>query len=153
MFILTDDQDIKLKSLDVQPKLHSLLINEGVMFNNAFVTTPVCCPSRCSCHSYQLMHAVTVDHQFLLENMYTIIILMRIVLNEVVMHNHGVTRMRRRLLDITWAWPDTRLDSLVCTSSLYHQLIVNILTSCCKTTWWVMWITHKTIIFRLLYGC
>lgn len=46
VFILTDDQDVKLNSLDVQPKVKSLLINEGTFFKNAFVTTPVCCPSR-----------------------------------------------------------------------------------------------------------
>lgn len=48
VFILTDDQDVKLNSLDVQPKVKSLLIDEGMFFNNAFVTTPVCCPSRSS---------------------------------------------------------------------------------------------------------
>ena len=46
VFILTDDQDVKLNSLDVQPKVKSLLIDEGTFFKNAFVTTPVCCPSR-----------------------------------------------------------------------------------------------------------
>jgi len=47
VYILTDDQDIKLNSLDVQPKVKSMLIDEGLFFDNAFVTTPVCCPSRC----------------------------------------------------------------------------------------------------------
>ena len=46
VYILTDDQDIKLNSLDVQPKVKSMLIDEGLFFENAFVTTPVCCPSR-----------------------------------------------------------------------------------------------------------
>ena len=46
VYILTDDQDIKLNSLDVQPKVKSMLIDEGLFFDNAFVTTPVCCPSR-----------------------------------------------------------------------------------------------------------
>ncbi|XP_065919908.1 N-acetylglucosamine-6-sulfatase-like [Dysidea avara] len=48
VYILTDDQDIKLNSLDVQPKVKSMLIDEGLFFDNAFVTTPVCCPSRSS---------------------------------------------------------------------------------------------------------
>ena len=48
VYILTDDQDIRLGSLDVQPKLRSLVIEQGLMFENAYVTTPVCCPSRCA---------------------------------------------------------------------------------------------------------
>ncbi|XP_065835634.1 N-acetylglucosamine-6-sulfatase-like [Oscarella lobularis] len=48
VFIITDDQDVKLNSLDVQPKLHSMMIEEGTFFKNAFVTHPVCCPSRSS---------------------------------------------------------------------------------------------------------
>ena len=47
--ILTDDQDIKLNLLDVQTKVKSMLIDEGLFFGNAFVTTPVCCPSRLLC--------------------------------------------------------------------------------------------------------
>jgi arylsulfatase A-like enzyme len=46
VYILTDDQDVKLGSLDVQPMVKSLIIDEGMFFNNAFVATPVCCPSR-----------------------------------------------------------------------------------------------------------
>lgn len=46
VYIITDDQDIKLGSLDVQPQVRKLLMDEGMFFQNAFVTTPVCCPSR-----------------------------------------------------------------------------------------------------------
>ena len=46
VYIITDDQDIKLDSLSVQPQVKSLLIDKGMFFQNAFVTTPVCCPSR-----------------------------------------------------------------------------------------------------------
>ena len=48
VYIITDDQDIKLGSLHVQPKVKSLLVEQGVFFENAFVATPVCCPSRLS---------------------------------------------------------------------------------------------------------
>ena len=46
VYIITDDQDIKLGSLDVQPQVRKLLTENGMFFQNAFVTTPVCCPSR-----------------------------------------------------------------------------------------------------------
>jgi len=46
VYILTDDQDIKLGSLDVQPIVNSKLTQQGMFFDNAFVATPVCCPSR-----------------------------------------------------------------------------------------------------------
>ncbi|BFZ20994.1 hypothetical protein BsWGS_24033 [Bradybaena similaris] len=44
--ILTDDQDVLLGSLKYMPKLQNLLIRQGVYFNNSFVPTPMCCPSR-----------------------------------------------------------------------------------------------------------
>eukprot|EP01050_Picozoa_sp_SAG11_P038227 SAG11_NODE_15494_length_576_cov_1.018868_1_plen_165_part_01 len=46
VMILTDDQDIKLGSLAVMPKLHKLVVQEGVFFTNGFIATPICCPSR-----------------------------------------------------------------------------------------------------------
>ena len=46
VYIFTDDQDVKLGSLDVLPVVKSLLTEQGLYFDNAFVTTPVCCPSR-----------------------------------------------------------------------------------------------------------
>ena len=46
VYVLTDDQDVKLGSLDALPVLKSLMTDQGLYFDNAFVTTPVCCPSR-----------------------------------------------------------------------------------------------------------
>ncbi|XP_065198698.1 N-acetylglucosamine-6-sulfatase-like [Sycon ciliatum] len=48
VFLLTDDQDVKLNSMHVQPKLKKYMLDEGMFFENAFVTHPVCCPSRSS---------------------------------------------------------------------------------------------------------
>eukprot|EP01083_Nonionella_stella_P049114 131017_1 len=46
VFILMDDQDILLDSPSYMRHLQALIVDEGVTFNNAFVATPVCCPSR-----------------------------------------------------------------------------------------------------------
>ena len=46
VYIVTDDQDVRLGSLDVQASVRSMLIEKGKTFKNAFVSTPVCCPSR-----------------------------------------------------------------------------------------------------------
>ena len=46
VYIVTDDQDVKLGSLDLQSSVQSMLIERGKTFKNAFVSTPVCCPSR-----------------------------------------------------------------------------------------------------------
>lgn len=54
LFILTDDQDRMLGkddftakgSVDVMPNLQSQLIQKGAWFENFFVNTPICCPSR-----------------------------------------------------------------------------------------------------------
>jgi N-acetylglucosamine-6-sulfatase len=46
LILLTDDQDVVLGSFDHMPHVQSLLQAEGLTFENAFVHTPICCPSR-----------------------------------------------------------------------------------------------------------
>jgi arylsulfatase A-like enzyme len=48
ILLLTDDQDIVMGSLDYMPILKKLLMEKGTTFNNAFVHSPICCPSRMS---------------------------------------------------------------------------------------------------------
>ena len=44
----TDDQDVTLGGLDDMPATLSLLKAGGRTYSNAFVDTPICCPSRTS---------------------------------------------------------------------------------------------------------
>jgi arylsulfatase A-like enzyme len=54
LFILTDDLDTD--SIKVMPQLKSLLIEQGTLFSNFFITTPLCCPSRTSILRGQYAH-------------------------------------------------------------------------------------------------
>ncbi|KAF5284165.1 hypothetical protein FQR65_LT00165 [Abscondita terminalis] len=46
IFILTDDQDLLLQSMVAMPHIRKVIADEGVTFTNAFVNSPICCPSR-----------------------------------------------------------------------------------------------------------
>ena len=56
IFILTDDQDIYFDSVSVMPALLNNLRDGGVTFNNGFVATPICCPSRTESLSGRFFH-------------------------------------------------------------------------------------------------
>lgn len=56
VFILTDDQDVLLGGITAMPTLQSVLKDNGMEFRNAFVDTPICCPSRTSTLSGLLGH-------------------------------------------------------------------------------------------------
>ncbi len=56
VFLLTDDQDVTANSLDYMPKLNKLLRKEGMEFQNYFVTTALCCPSRTTIIKGQYCH-------------------------------------------------------------------------------------------------
>jgi len=51
---MTDDQDVA--SMSSLPKIHSLLVDEGISFENSIVTYSKCCPSRASFLSGQYPH-------------------------------------------------------------------------------------------------
>ncbi|CAH1118684.1 unnamed protein product [Phaedon cochleariae] len=46
VLIITDDQDLLLDGLVPMKNTLKLIANEGKTFQNAFVNTPICCPSR-----------------------------------------------------------------------------------------------------------
>ncbi|KAI0534000.1 arylsulfatase [Xylaria digitata] len=48
VFIITDDQDLHLGSLDYQPVVKKELIEKGTTFSQHYVTVAKCCPSRAS---------------------------------------------------------------------------------------------------------
>jgi hypothetical protein len=48
VFILTDDQDLHLNSLDFMPLTQKHLIDQGTFYKRHYCTVAVCCPSRVS---------------------------------------------------------------------------------------------------------
>src|SRR5688572_13401755 len=46
IFILVDDLDRKLGTLEYMPHLQELMIERGMVFSDFFVSDPTCCPSR-----------------------------------------------------------------------------------------------------------
>ena len=60
VFIMTDDQDLHLNSLDYMPKLKRLIADEGTVFQRHFCTIAVCCPSRVSLMTGKLAHNTNV---------------------------------------------------------------------------------------------
>jgi N-acetylglucosamine-6-sulfatase len=46
VFILTDDQDLLLHSLDFMPQTRALIAQKGMTFQQDFVPLSLCCPSR-----------------------------------------------------------------------------------------------------------
>ncbi len=56
VFILTDDQDSVLGSLDFMPLTRSLLAQQGMTFSRDFVPLSLCCPSRSTILTGQFAH-------------------------------------------------------------------------------------------------
>ncbi|KAL2787552.1 Arylsulphatase [Aspergillus keveii] len=60
VFIITDDQDLHLNSLDYMPNVQRLIADEGTVFEKHFCTIAVCCPSRVSLMTGKLAHNTNV---------------------------------------------------------------------------------------------
>jgi len=59
LFILVDDLDSKLDTIQYMPHLQQLLISHGLSLDDFLIDTPVCCPSRSTFLRGQYTH----DHQ------------------------------------------------------------------------------------------
>ncbi|GMG47862.1 unnamed protein product [Aspergillus oryzae var. brunneus] len=60
LFIMSDDQDLLLDSLSYTPLTMKHMRDKGTTFNNHFVTTALCCPSRVSLWTGRLAHNTNV---------------------------------------------------------------------------------------------
>jgi len=57
IFILADDLDLKLGTIDYMQNLQKLLVDRGTVLEDFFVTTPMCCPSRANFLRGQYTHS------------------------------------------------------------------------------------------------
>jgi arylsulfatase A-like enzyme len=60
VFILTDDQDVHLDSLEYMPLLRKNLIEKGTQFTKHYCTTAICCPSRVTLWTGKAAHNTNV---------------------------------------------------------------------------------------------
>ncbi|GKT45743.1 arylsulfatase [Colletotrichum spaethianum] len=62
VFILTDDQDEQLGSLDYMPYVQKHFVKEGTYYRKHFCTIAICCPSRVSLLTGQAAHNTNVTY-------------------------------------------------------------------------------------------
>lgn len=60
VFILTDDQDLHMQSLDYLPLIKKHLTDKGTFYKRHYCTTAICCPSRVSLWTGKLAHNTNV---------------------------------------------------------------------------------------------
>ena len=60
VFILTDDQDLHLNSLDYTPLTRKYLLEQGTFFKSHYCTVALCCPSRVSLWTGKAAHNTNV---------------------------------------------------------------------------------------------
>ncbi|KAK1961216.1 sulfatase [Colletotrichum sublineola] len=62
VFIMTDDQDEQLGSLDYMPYVQKHFVKEGTYYRKHFCTIAICCPSRVSLLTGQAAHNTNVTY-------------------------------------------------------------------------------------------
>jgi N-acetylglucosamine-6-sulfatase len=64
VFILTDDQDLHIDSLDYMPLLQKYIIKEGTFYKHHYCSTAICCPSRVTLWTGKYAHNTNVTDVF-----------------------------------------------------------------------------------------
>lgn len=64
LFLMTDDQDIRLGSMEYMPNLQKELIGKGANFLEHHTTSAQCCPSRVTLLRGQAAHNTNVTSVF-----------------------------------------------------------------------------------------
>lgn len=59
--VLVSVDDLDLQTAQSLPRLQKVMADEGVSFENAFVTNPICCPSRATTPRGQYAHNTSVQ--------------------------------------------------------------------------------------------
>ncbi|KAI8629350.1 arylsulfatase precursor [Xylariaceae sp. FL1651] len=62
IFIITDDQDLHLNSLDYQPAVQRYFAEQGTFFSKHYCTVALCCPSRVSLLTGRAAHNTNVTN-------------------------------------------------------------------------------------------
>ncbi|KAK4186296.1 alkaline-phosphatase-like protein [Podospora australis] len=60
VFVLTDDQDLHMNSLDYLPLIKKHLIDQGTLYKRHYCTTAICCPARVSLWTGKQAHNTNV---------------------------------------------------------------------------------------------
>ncbi|KIV99664.1 uncharacterized protein PV09_08719 [Verruconis gallopava] len=60
LFVLTDDQDLHMNSLDYMPFTRKRLVEKGTLFKRHYCTIALCCPSRVSLWTGKAAHNTNV---------------------------------------------------------------------------------------------
>lgn len=60
VFILTDDQDVHLDSLEYMPLVKKHLLDQGTYYRKHYCTTAVCCPSRVTLWTGKAAHNTNI---------------------------------------------------------------------------------------------
>ncbi|KAI0125633.1 alkaline-phosphatase-like protein [Xylariales sp. AK1849] len=60
VFVLTDDQDLQMQSLEYLPLIKKHLLDQGTFYKRHFCTTALCCPSRVSLWTGRAAHNTNV---------------------------------------------------------------------------------------------
>jgi N-acetylglucosamine-6-sulfatase len=60
VFIITDDQDQRMGSLDYMPLLKKHIIDEGTLYKSHYCTIAICCPSRVNLWTGKAAHNTNV---------------------------------------------------------------------------------------------